>query len=111
SKLLLSLLPAVVFVWLMQSGSLRLVPPKEELARVAPGTIPLYIAVWCVMYLVRLARWYWLIAPVQRVPLPTVLRVGGVGLFAIALLPFRMGEVVRPLLIRRPPRLTFWAAS
>jgi hypothetical protein len=26
-------------------------------------------------------------------------------------LPFRMGEVVRPLLIRRPPRLTFWAAS
>jgi glycosyltransferase 2 family protein len=111
SKLLLSLLPAAVFVWLMQSGSLRIVPPKEELARVAAGTIPLYIAVWCLMYIVRLTRWYWLIAPVQRVPLPTVLRAGGVGLFAIALLPFRMGEVVRPLLIRRPPRLTFWAAS
>lgn len=111
SKLLLSLLPAAVFVWLMQSGSLRIVPPKEELARVAPWTIPVYVAIWGLMYVVRLSRWYWLIAPVQRVPLPTVLRVGGVGLFAIALLPFRMGEVVRPLLIRRPPRLTFWAAS
>jgi len=111
SKLVLSLLPAAGFVWMMNSGSLPIVPPKEDLARVAPGTIPLYIAVWCVMYLVRLSRWYWLIAPVQRVPLRTVLRVGGVGLLAIALLPFRMGEVVRPLLIRRAPRLTFWAAS
>ena len=111
SKILLSLLPAAVFVWLMQSGSLPIVPPKEELDRVAAGTIPLYIAVWCVMYFVRLSRWYWLVAPVQRVPLGTVLRCGAVGLFAVALLPFRMGEVVRPLLIRRPPRLTFWAAS
>jgi hypothetical protein len=111
SKLLLSLLPAAGFVWMMNSGSLPILPPKAELERVAPGTIPLYIAVWCVMYLVRLTRWYWLIAPVQRVPLRTVLRVGGVGLMAIALLPFRMGEFVRPLLIRRPPRLTFWAAG
>lgn len=111
SKILLSLLPAAVFVWILQSGSLPIVPPKEELARVASGTVPLYIAVWCCMYFVRLSRWYWLLAPVQRVPFGTVLRCGAVGLFAVALLPFRMGEVVRPLLIRRPPRLTFWAAS
>jgi hypothetical protein len=63
------------------------------------------------MYFVRLARWYWLLAPVERVPLATVLRVGSVGFLAIATLPFRMGEVVRPLLIRRGSRLTFWAAS
>lgn len=111
SKLVLSLLPAAGFVWMMNSGSLPIVPPREELARVTPGTIPLYIGVWCVMYAIRLCRWYWLIAPVQRVPLREVVRVGGVGLLAIALLPFRMGEVVRPLLVRRPPRLTFWAAS
>jgi glycosyltransferase 2 family protein len=110
-KLVLSLLPAAAIVWLMQSGSLKIVPPSEELARVAPATIPAYIAVWLAMYFVRLARWYWLLAPVQRVPLRTVLRVGAVGLLAVALLPFRMGEVVRPLLIRRRPKLTFWAAS
>jgi glycosyltransferase 2 family protein len=110
-KLVLSLLPAVVIVWLMQSGSLRIVPPREELEQVAPATIPVYIAVWALMYVVRLSRWYWLLAPVQRVPLWTVLRVGAVGLLAIALLPFRMGEVVRPLLIRQPPKLTFWTAS
>ncbi len=111
SKLLVSLVPAGLFVWILRSGSLPIVPSNEELARIAPGTIPLYIAVWCVMYFVRLSRWYWLLAPVQRVPFRTVLRVGGAGLLFIALSPFRMGEVVRPLMIRRGPKLTFWAAS
>jgi len=110
-KLLLSLLPAAGIVWVMQSGSLPIFPHKAELARVTPGTIPLYVALWLAMYVVRLSRWYFLLLPVQRVPLWTVLRVGAVGLLAIALLPFRMGEVVRPLLIRKPPKLTFWAAS
>jgi len=110
-KLLLSLFPAAGIVWVMQSGSLPIFPQREELARVAAGTIPLYVAVWAAMYVVRLSRWYWLLVAVQRVPLGTVLRVGAVGLLAIALLPFRMGEIVRPLLIRRPPKLTFWAAS
>ena len=110
-KLLLSLVPAAGIAWLMQSGSLPIFPKREELARVVAGTIPLYVAVWAVMYFVRLSRWYWLLLPVQRVPFATVLRVGAVGLLAIALLPFRMGEIVRPLLIRKPPKLTFWAAS
>jgi hypothetical protein len=110
-KLALSLLPAAAIVWVMKSGSLPIFPTSEELAKVAPGTIPRYVAVFGAMYVVRLSRWYWLLKPVQRVPLRTVLRVGAVGLLAIALLPFRMGEVVRPLLIRKPPKLTFWAAS
>jgi glycosyltransferase 2 family protein len=110
-KLLLSLVPAGVLVWLMQSGSLPIVPKREDLARVAGWTVPAYLGVWAVAYFVRLTRWYLLLAPVQAVPLRTVIRTNAVGLFAIALLPFRLGEVVRPLLIRRAPRLTFWAAS
>jgi hypothetical protein len=111
TKLALSLLPAAVFVWILKSGSLPILPSREEFAHVAPLTLPLFIVVWCAMYVVRLSRWYWLLAPVERVPYRTVLRVGGVGLLFIALAPFRMGEVVRPLLIRRPPKLTFWSAS
>lgn len=110
-KLLLSLLPAAGLVWVMQSGSLPIVPRGEELARVAGWTLPLYLVVFLASYSARLSRWYFLLAPVERVPLLTVCRVGAVGIFAIALLPFRMGEVVRPLLIRKPPKLTFWAAS
>lgn len=110
-KLLLSLIPAAGLVWIMQSGSLPILPRREEFARVASWTLPAYLALWSVSYLVRLVRWWFLLAAVEVVPLWTVVRAGAVGLFAIALLPFRMGEVVRPLLIRRPPRLTFWAAS
>ena len=111
SKLAISLLPAALFVWVLKSGSLPMLPPREELGRVVPVAFPVYVGVWLVMYFLRLSRWYWLLEPVERVPYRTVLRVGGVGLFLIALSPFRMGEVVRPLLIRRPPKLTFWAAS
>lgn len=111
SKLAISLLPAALFVWVLKSGSLPILPPRQDFARIIPASIPLYIVVWTAMYVLRLSRWYWLLAPVERVPYRTVLRVGGVGLFFIALSPFRMGEVVRPLLIRRPPKLTFWAAS
>jgi uncharacterized membrane protein YbhN (UPF0104 family) len=110
-KLLLSLLPAAALVWIMRSGSLPIVPRHEELARVAAWTLPVYFMVWAVSYLLRLVRWWFLLSAVEVVPLWTVVRAGAVGLFAIALLPFRMGEVVRPLLIRRPPRLTFWVAS
>jgi uncharacterized membrane protein YbhN (UPF0104 family) len=110
-KLLLSLLPAAGLVWVMQSGSLPIVPRREDLAKVAVWTLPVYLVLAGGSSFLRLSRWYLLLAPVQRVPLWTVVRVGAVGIFAIALLPFRMGEVVRPLLIRRPPKLTFWAAS
>lgn len=110
-KLVLSLLPAAAIVWVMRSGSLPIVPRSEDFARVAGWTIPAGVAVWTVSYVIRLARWYCLLAPVQEVDLRTVMRVNSVGLSLIALLPFRMGEVARPLMIRRSPRLTFWAAS
>jgi uncharacterized membrane protein YbhN (UPF0104 family) len=110
-KLVLSLLPAAAIVWLMQHGALPIVPRREDLARIAVWTVPAGVLVWCASYFARLARWYFLLAPVQTVPLRTVLRVNAVGLFAISILPFRMGEVARPLMIRKPPRLTFWAAS
>jgi len=110
-KLVISLLPAAAIVWVMQHGALPIVPRHEDFARIASWTIPVAVLVWSVSHFTRLARWYFLLAPVQEVPLGTVVRVNAVGLFFISVLPFRLGEVFRPLLIRRAPRLTFWAAS
>lgn len=110
-KLGLSLLPAAGFVWLLQRGGLPLVPTEEALASFNRTTVIWYVLLWFAMYFVRTSRWYFLLAPVQRVPLVTVLRVGCVGLMAIAILPFRMGEAVRPLMIRREGKLTGWAAT
>jgi len=110
-KLALSLIPAAAFVWLLERGALPLVPDGAALARVPMGTILVYLAVWATMYVIRTGRWYFLLAPIERVPLGTVIRVACIGLCAVALLPFRMGEAVRPILIRREGRLSAWAAT
>jgi hypothetical protein len=110
-KLGLSLLPALAFVWLLQRGGLPLIPTEQALAEFDRMSIVWYALLWSAMYFVRTSRWYWLLAPVQRVPLRTVLRVGCIGLMAVAVLPFRMGEAVRPLMIRREGKLTGWVAT
>lgn len=110
-KLAISLLPALAFVWLLKSGGLPLLPAREDLARVEVGGLVLFVLVWLAHYFVRTARWYFLLAPIQRVPLWTVIRVACIGFLAVGLLPFRMGEAVRPILIRREGRLTAWAAT
>jgi hypothetical protein len=111
TKLGLSLLPAAGFVWLLQRGALPLVPDREALARVPAASIALYLAVWATMYLIRTGRWWFLLAAIERVPLRTVIRVACLGLAAVVLLPFRMGEAVRPILIRREGKLSAWAAT
>lgn len=110
-KLGLSLLPAAGFVWLLQRGALPLVPEHGALERVPAQSIALYVVVWSAMYLLRTSRWWLLLRPIEPVPLRTVLRVGCLGLAAVVLLPFRMGEAVRPILIRREGKLSAWAAT
>ena len=96
---------------LLQLGALKLKPSNEALLRVDGWSLALYFVLFTTMHLIRAARWSLLLAPVQRVPLGTVVRVALVGYMAIALLPFRMGEAARPLLIRRDAKVNAWAAT
>jgi len=110
-KLVLSLVPAAGFVWLMHRGALPLVPDSDVLRNVPASAIAVYVVVWIAMYFVRTARWWFLLAPIERVPLWTVVRVACVGFLAVLLLPFRMGEAVRPIMIRREAGVSPWAAT
>jgi uncharacterized membrane protein YbhN (UPF0104 family) len=110
-KLVLSLVITAGFVILLQAGALKLKPSNEALSRVGVGTFLLYFAIFSVMNFVRAARWSLLLAPIQRVPLGTVVRIAFIGYLAITLLPFRMGEAARPLLIRRDAKVNAWAAT
>jgi hypothetical protein len=58
---------------------------------------------------VRSHRWKWLLEPIAHVPLRRVVAISFIGYGALVLLPFRMGEAVRPLLIRKRG-LSAWAA-
>ena len=57
-------------------------------------------------YLLRVVRWQVLLRPVRRVSFPSALRATAVGFAANALLPGRVGELVRPWLLARRERMS-----
>jgi uncharacterized protein (TIRG00374 family) len=69
-----------------------------------------YSAILLVVHLVKTARWALLLRPVARVPFARVNAVAAVGFMALVLLPFRLGELARPLLIADRSRLRTSAA-
>ncbi|GMV18107.1 MAG: flippase-like domain-containing protein [Polyangiaceae bacterium] len=110
-KLLASLLVAGGFVWLLHRGALPILPDAKAFSKMRWWTVPAYIAIWCGIHVIRAARWHWLLAPIHPVPLRRIVSVAWIGFAAILLLPFRTGEVVRPVLIRKKGQLSGWAAT
>jgi len=110
-KVLLSLLVAASFGWLLHKGALPLVPPASSFAQMKWWTVPVALLVWSAVHFLRAVRWIWLLEPIAKVPLRRVIGVSFIGFAAIALLPVRTGEALRPLLIRREGQLSGWAAT
>jgi len=69
-----------------------------------------YFAVLAAIHLVRTVRWGILLEPVAKVPFAKLNSVSAVGLMALVLLPFRLGEFARPYLVAERPRLRVSAA-
>jgi len=69
-----------------------------------------YLAVFLGIHLARTVRWGLLLEPVARVPFARLNAVSAVGFMALVLLPFRLGEFARPVLIADRPRLRVSAA-
>jgi uncharacterized protein (TIRG00374 family) len=111
AKLVTSLVIAGGFAWLLHGGALPLAPDKSAFAHVRWWTLGGYLLVNCVVHFVRAARWTLLLSPMARVPLRRVLGVSFIGFAAIVFLPFRTGEAVRPLLIRKHGNISGWAAT
>lgn len=110
-KLVASLGIALGFAWLLHKGALPIVPTGAAFARMRWWTVPAYVSIWCVVHVIRAVRWHWLLAPIHPVPMRRVVAVAFVGFAAILLLPFRTGEVVRPVMIRKKGHLSGWAAT
>jgi glycosyltransferase 2 family protein len=109
-RLLASLVIAGACVWLLQAGALPIWPEAAVLAQVNWSLVGVYVLMYAVLHFVRAARWYWLLAAIQPVPLRKVVGVAFIGFLAIVALPFRTGEMVRPILIKKRGELSAWAA-
>jgi hypothetical protein len=90
-------------VYTAASGAFKLVPDGGDFGAVKLWAIAAYVPLWLVMTWFRCVRWRFLLRAITEVPRPRLFAVSCVGLAAIVLLPFRLGELVRPYLIRTPP--------
>src|SRR6185503_9666723 len=97
-RLLASLAIAGACVWLLRAGALPIWPEPAVLAKVSWPLVAVYALLYSVLHLVRAGRWYWLLAAIKPVPMRRVLGVAFIGFLAIVALPFRTGEMVRPVL-------------
>jgi len=69
-----------------------------------------YLLILILIHLVRTWRWGLLLEPVAKVSFARLNAASAVGIMALVLLPFRLGEFARPYLIAERPRLRVSAA-
>lgn len=101
-RTVVSLAMSALFVWL----SLRHTDVRAVLAAMAaadPVRIALYVLVLLAIHLVRTVRWGILLEPLGKVSFKRLNSASAVGWMLLMVLPLRLGEFARPLLIARPP--------
>jgi len=69
-----------------------------------------YCAVLTVIHFLRVIRWYPLLRPLGHVDFGILNRVSGLGNMYLFLLPFRLGELARPLLLARETNIRMSAS-
>lgn len=107
----LSLLLGLGCLGLLQAGALPVLPPSAAWQHLAWWAIPAYLGIWSLVHGIRAWRWRWLLAPLAPVGPRVLFPVSFLGFAAVLFLPFRTGEVVRPLLLGRSGAVSGWAAT
>jgi uncharacterized protein (TIRG00374 family) len=86
--------------------SLRHTDPGAVLSAIAAASpLPLigYVGILLAVHLVRVVRWGLLLEPVGHVSFRRVNSASAVGFMLLSILPLRLGELARPLIVARPP--------
>jgi uncharacterized membrane protein YbhN (UPF0104 family) len=90
-------------VWTISRGGLKLVPDGGDFGDVHWWGVALYIPSWFASQWFRCIRWRFLLRAITEVPRRRLFAVGNAGLAVILLLPFRLGELARPYMLRTRP--------
>ncbi len=103
-KLIASAVITGGIVYTLRKSGLPLLPEASCFEHVKWWTVPAYLATLVVMSYFRAVRWRFLLRSFADIPKRRILAVSWIGFAAIMLMPFRIGEVVRPYMIRAPGR-------
>jgi uncharacterized protein (TIRG00374 family) len=96
---LVTLLAIALFAWFLSRANLKAV--ANEIAHARLDLIAWSIVLAAVMPIVRAIRWRYLLDPIGPTRFGPVLRATILGFAALALLPARAGDVLRPYLVAR----------
>lgn len=113
AKLVASAIITAGILYTLQKGGLTLVPEGGDFAvvRARWWTIPGYLATLVAMSYFRAVRWRFLLRSFAEVPRKKVLAVSWIGFAAILLMPFRIGEIVRPYMLREKGKISMSSAT
>ena len=110
-KLAASALITVGLVATLLKGGLKFVPEGGDFAQVRWWTIPGYIALCVTMSYFRAVRWRFLLRELGDFSPRRILAVSWIGFAAILLMPFRIGELVRPMMLREKGKVSLTATT
>ncbi|MEO9156950.1 MAG: lysylphosphatidylglycerol synthase transmembrane domain-containing protein [Kofleriaceae bacterium] len=102
-KLIASALITIGVVYTVESGGLKLVPDGGDFAHVRWVALAAYVPLLFGMTWFRAVRWRFLLRQIIVVPKMRLFAVSCMGFFAMWALPFRLGELARPLMLRTRP--------
>lgn len=109
--LVASLALALGLGFIMHRGALPLLPPKGTLERVDWLRVA-FLALSLVVSIVgRFVRCVFLLAPLAKVPFKRLMAISCISVGLITFLPFRLGEVARPAMLRQKGKLSGWAVT
>ncbi|MGH7327171.1 MAG: lysylphosphatidylglycerol synthase transmembrane domain-containing protein, partial [Polyangiaceae bacterium] len=112
NKLVLSAIITACLLWGLHKSGLKMVPGWSSFSGINWWTVPGYALTLVVVHYFRAVRWRFLLGGVATIPKKRLITVSWVSFAAILLMPFRLGEFVRPLLIRQKgTKLTMSAAT
>ena len=103
SKLAASLIITGAIVYVVHKGGLKFLPEGRDFSGVRWWTVALYLVVLGATTWFRSVRWRFLLPPLGEVQKRRIFAVSCIGFASILLLPFRIGEIVRPYLMRTRP--------
>src|SRR3569833_1083380 len=87
-------------IYTVHKGGLQLVPQRGDFGAVQWWTVALYFVFVLAMTWFRSVRWRFSLRSIIDVPSRRLFAVSCAGFAAILLLPFRLGELARPYLLR-----------
>jgi hypothetical protein len=103
-KLVASAIITIGIVYTLRKSGLPLLPAPSCFVHVRWWSLPAYLVTLIGMSYFRAVRWRFLLRSFADIPRRRILAVSWIGFAAIMLMPFRIGEVVRPYMIRHPGR-------